>query len=254
MVHLKPQFYQTGTSIKEQSCIQRKLHCNWACAAAVFTAAGNRGLSVLLSSPSLKLFLVDCFTVLLLSAALFYSTEYLLDRCYDCFPFRTSVSSVCLLACCDDPRLDRVSLGSLQSWWKNDLIALFHWSLWVCVCAHVSVCACMWVCMYRCPLLSFIFKWNGYCFNHKFKKMKMDGWKMGEKNSPLWIKEPWNYSITQQIPHSAPAGIVPELFHWWHYFLTLPWSLTSCDTCREPHFDLFTICLSQYSSETHPSK
>lgn len=35
-----------------------------------------------------------------------------------------------------------------------------------------------------CPSLSFIFKSNGYCFNSKFKTMKMDGWKMDGKEIP----------------------------------------------------------------------
>ncbi len=84
----------------------------------------------------------------------------------------------------------------------------------VCVCLSV----CEWVCnavVLCCPSFS---NEMGLASILNFKKMKMDGWKMRGKRILLWMKEPWNYSITQQISHSAPAGMSLELIHWWHYF------------------------------------
>lgn len=187
--------------------------------------------------------LVSLFSSFFLLCIFFSPTESSSYWCTGHFLSWFLLDVICMWPVCTDdpPRFGWVSLGSPRSWWKNDLIVVFYCTL------RAGECVCLCDCVPRqchCPLLPFIFKWNGYYLNPKFKKMKLDGGKEGWCGGfLLWIKGPWNYSVTRRSPDSASAAIVPELVYLRHYFLTLPWSMTSRHTRREPHFDLFAVHL-----------
>ena len=148
---------------------------------------------------NLELLFVKCKTVSSYFCRFILQYIPLLDMYAECSSFKVSISSLNTHARCDENTLDCVAGGpeALMKKWFNHTLSLTPACVCVCVCAVLVSSA----------VLHFQMNWvlpQSYT-NEKWKRMDRK-WRI---KSPLWIKEPWNYSLAQQNHHSDPA---PELF------------------------------------------